>query len=139
MPKKSSEAELIFNIVDILRKNVEIVGEVRFLDYLREKGTGTSPRRFRRIIYDIPEIDVSVKYSEAKFKKLDKCPVCSSRLRAIRNMNLEGKRKVIGYRCMQCGYNSISNGKPYIYTFRLKHYDFRHRGELSYHQAGKRG
>lgn len=123
MAKKKSDAELIFNVLNILRKNGEIVGEMKFLDFLRKRNTGASPRRFRKLIFEIPEIEVSVKYSKKKFEKLDKCPVCSSKLTTIRGLNLEGKRKIIGYRCEVCGYNSTSNGKPYIYAFRLKNHD----------------
>lgn len=123
MVKRSSDAELIFNVLNILRKNGEIVGEIRFLESLKGKNVSASPRRFRKLIYAIPEIEVSIKYSKKKFESLDKCPVCSSKLTKIRDVNLEGKRKVIGYKCGTCGYNSTSNGKPYIYAFRLKNHD----------------
>jgi hypothetical protein len=121
--RRPSDAEVIFNILDLLRSNGEIVGEVRFLDLLKKRKIGASPRRFRKIIYEIPEIEVSVKYSKRKFDYLDRCPVCSSKLATIRGMTLEGKRKVLGYRCGVCGYNSTSHGKPYIYAFRLKNHD----------------
>ncbi|MEM0133913.1 MAG: hypothetical protein QXU18_01610 [Thermoplasmatales archaeon] len=123
MVKRHSDAELIFNVLSILKKNGEIVGEIKFLEYLRKRNIGASPRRFRRILYSIPEIEVSVKYTKKKFDHMDKCPVCSSKLTAIRIVNLEGKRKIIGYKCNLCGYNSTSNGKPYIYAFRLKNHD----------------
>jgi Zn ribbon nucleic-acid-binding protein len=121
--KRPSDAELIFNVLNILRKNGEIVGEIKFLNFLKNRKIGASPKRFRKIIYEIPEIEVSVKYSKKKFTALDKCPVCSSKLSAIRGLNLEGKRKIIGYKCGVCGYNSTSHGKPYIYAFRLKNHD----------------
>lgn len=107
----------------ILRKNGEIVGEIKFLDFLKSRKISASPKRFRKLIFEIPEIDVSVKYSSKKFASLDKCPVCSSKLTTIRGVNLEGKRKIIGYKCEKCGYNSTRDGKPYIYTFRLKNHD----------------
>ncbi len=121
--KRPSDAELIFNVLDILRKNGEIVGEINFLQSLKKRNIGASPRRFRRLIFEIPEIEVEVRYSKKKFGQLKRCPVCSSKLTAIKGINLEGKRKVIGYRCAVCGYNSTSNGKPYIYVFRLKSHD----------------
>jgi lipopolysaccharide biosynthesis regulator YciM len=121
--KRSSDAELIFNVLGVLRKNGEVVGEMKFLQLLKKRDTGVSPRRLRKIIYEIPEIEVSVKYSKSKFKNLDRCPVCSTKLTTIKEVNLEGKRKIVGYRCEVCGFNSTSNGKPYIYSFRLKNYD----------------
>jgi hypothetical protein len=121
--KRPSDAELVFNVHEVLRKNGEIVGEIRFLDFLKKRNTRVSPKRFRKIIYEIPEIEVSVKYSKNKFKHLDRCPVCSAKLSAIRGVNLEGKRKIVGYKCEVCGFNSTSNGKPYIYSFRLKNHD----------------
>ena len=123
MVKRPSDAELIFNVLNILRKNGEIVGEIKFLNFLRNRKIGASPKRFRKIIFEIPEIEVSVKNSKKKFNTLDKCPVCSSKLSTIRGLNLEGKRNIIGYRCEVCGYNSTSHGKPYIYAFRLKNHD----------------
>ncbi|MCL4412896.1 MAG: hypothetical protein M1526_06055 [Candidatus Thermoplasmatota archaeon] len=123
MAKRPSDAELIFNVLTILRKNGEIVGEIKFLDFLKSRKISASPKRFRKLIFEIPEIDVSVKYSSKKFASLDKCPVCSSKLTTIRGVNLEGKRKIIGYKCEKCGYNSTRDGKPYIYTFRLKNHD----------------
>ncbi|MCL5408099.1 MAG: hypothetical protein M1518_01885 [Candidatus Thermoplasmatota archaeon] len=123
MVRRPSDAELIFNVLNILRKNGEIVGEVKFLDFLKSRNVGASPKRFRKIIYEIPEIEVSVKYSRKKFDYLDDCPVCSSKLTRIRSVNLEGKRKIIGYKCGTCRYDSTSDGKPYIYAFRLKNHD----------------
>ncbi len=123
MVKRPSDAELIFNVLNILRKNGEIVGEIKFINFLKNRKIGASPKRFRKIIYEIPEIEVSVKYSKKKFNALSKCPVCSSKLSSIRGLNLEGKRKIIGYKCEVCGYNSTSHGKPYIYAFRLKNHD----------------
>ncbi len=123
MAKRPSDAELIFNVLTILRKNGEIVSEIKFLDFLKSRKISASPKRFRKLIFEIPEIDVSVKYSSKKFASLDKCPVCSSKLTTIRGVNLEGKRKIIGYKCEKCGYNSTRDGKPYIYTFRLKNHD----------------
>ncbi len=123
MAKRPSDAELIFNVLTILRKNGEIVGEIKFLDFLKSRKISASPKRFRKLIFEIPEIDVSVKYSSKKFASLDKCPVCSSKLTTIRGVNLEGKRKIIGYKCEKCGYNSTRDGKPYIYAFRLKNHD----------------
>lgn len=123
MVKRPSDAELIFNVLNVLRKNGEIVGEIKFIEALKKMNIGASPKRFRRLIYSIPEIEVSVRYTKKKFDHLDKCPVCSSKLSKIREINLEGKRKIIGYKCNLCGYNSTSHGKPYIYAFRLKNHD----------------
>ena len=123
MVKRPSDAELIFSVLNVLRKSGEIVGEIRFLEALKKMNIGASPKRFRRLIYSIPEIEVSVRYTKKKFDHLDKCPVWSSKLSKIREINLEGKRKIIGYKCNLCGYNSTSHGKPYIYAFRLKNHD----------------
>lgn len=123
MAKKSSQAELIFNILRILRKSGEVAGEIEFINFLRKEGVGTSPKRLRKIIFDIPEIEVSIKYSRKKLKIVGSCPICGSKLFPVRNMNLEGKKKILGYRCNLCGYNSTRDGKPLIYTFRLKNHD----------------
>lgn len=123
MARKSSQSELIFNILKILRKRGEIAGEMEFIRSLRRENVGASPKRLRRTIYDIKEIEVSIRYTKKKMRTTKDCPICGSKLFRVRNMNLEGKRKTLGHKCKLCGYNSTRDGKPLIYTFRLKNHD----------------
>jgi ribosomal protein L34E len=121
--KRASDEELIFNILSILKDKWEVVGELNFLNLLALRNSRPSPRRFRRLIFRIPEISVNIKYSGRRYGKLKECPICGSKLKAVRLLNLQGKKKVVGYRCEVCHYSSESDGKPYIYTFRLKNRD----------------
>ncbi|MGC8644888.1 MAG: hypothetical protein ACP5UO_01310 [Thermoplasmata archaeon] len=123
MSKRASDEELVFNILSILRDRGEVVGELNFLDLLEQRNSRPSPKRFRRLIFRIPEISVTVKYGGKKFGKLKRCPICGSKLKTVRLLNLQGKRKIVGYRCDTCHYNSEKDGKPYIYEFRLKNRD----------------
>ncbi|MEM0127611.1 MAG: hypothetical protein QXO03_00795 [Thermoplasmatales archaeon] len=123
MTRRASDEEIIFNVLSILRDNGEVIGEVNFLEMLRRKNSSLSPRRFRRLIFKIPEILVTIKYTKNKYGKLERCPICGSKMKAVRVINLEGKRTTVGYRCPTCHYNSFKNGKPYIYAFRLKKRD----------------
>jgi predicted RNA-binding Zn-ribbon protein involved in translation (DUF1610 family) len=123
MAKRSGQSELIFNILKILRRKGEVSGEMEFISSLKNEGIGISPKRLRRTIYEIPEIEISIKYSRKKMNISGQCPICGSKLTPVRNMTLEGKRKVVGYRCNLCGFNSSRDGKPLIYMFRLKNHD----------------
>ena len=50
-------------------------------------------------------------------KKVEKCPVCGGNLKEIRNLNLEGKQVIIGYRCTLCNYKGRVYEKPTRYSF----------------------
>ncbi|MEM0129987.1 MAG: hypothetical protein QW100_01135 [Thermoplasmatales archaeon] len=126
MTKRASDEEVIFNILSILRDNGEVTGEFNFLEMLRRRNSSLSPNRFRKLIFRIPEILVTVRYARVKLGKLEKCPICGSKMRPVRLLNLEGRRVIVGYKCPRCHYNSSKNGKPYIYEFRLKSRDIRH-------------
>jgi hypothetical protein len=61
--------------------------------------------RLRKLLLDSPGIRVDVRYAERPTRRpLQRCPVCRSPLRPIRNRTLEGDRVTLGYRCTHCGY-----------------------------------
>lgn len=66
-----------------------------------------SPIRAKRIALTVPEIEVKAKTKKTlKLPKIDKCPVCESRIEPIKIKNLLNKNITIGYKCTNCGYES---------------------------------
>jgi len=49
----------------------------------------------------------------------ERCPVCRSALRDVRNRSLTGGEVVVGHRCTLCGYRSKKNQGPLQYSFHL--------------------
>ncbi|MCL5680568.1 MAG: transposase [Candidatus Thermoplasmatota archaeon] len=123
MGGRNKESEIIFHILDILRQKDEIIGEINFLKQLKSRGIGISAKRFRKVVFDIPKINVEIEFSKKRNKISKYCPVCGSKLVPVRDMTLDGRKKRIGYRCKKCNFNSNRDGKPLIYSFRLKKYD----------------
>ncbi|MFZ0830037.1 MAG: hypothetical protein WAN40_02740, partial [Thermoplasmata archaeon] len=61
--------------------------------------------RLRKLLIDSPGIRVDVRYAERPTRRpLQRCPVCRSPLKPIRNRTLEGDRVTLGYQCTHCAY-----------------------------------
>ena len=75
--------------------------------------------RLRQILLDAPGVRVEVRYAERPTRRpLQRCPVCHSALRPIRNRTLEGDRVVLGYRCTHCDYwTHLRRRVPVRYRF----------------------
>jgi RNase P subunit RPR2 len=123
MPKRANQSEVIFYLYEILKNEGEIIGEINLLGKLKEKGIRITPSRLRKIIYDIPQIKVNVQFSKKWRIIKKKCPICGSKLFPYKGMTLEGKKRVIGYRCKKCNFDSLKDGKPLIYSFKLMNHD----------------
>lgn len=75
--------------------------------------------RLRKVLLDAPGVRVDVRYAERPTRRpLDRCPVCRSALRPIRNRTLEGDRVTLGYRCTRCAYwTHLRRRVPVRYRF----------------------
>jgi hypothetical protein len=75
--------------------------------------------RLRKLLLDSPGIRVDVRYAERPTRRpLQRCPVCRSSLRPIRNRTLEGDRVTLGYRCTHCAYwTHLRRRVPVRYRF----------------------
>jgi C4-type Zn-finger protein len=74
----------------------------------------------RQVLLDEPGVRIEVRYTEKTTRRAlnNRCPVCRSALRAIRNRTLEGDRVVLGYRCGRCGYwTHLRRRVPVRYRF----------------------
>ena len=81
-----------------------------------------SPRRVKNIALEIPEIEVKVKTKRMpKMEKVDKCPVCGSKVKPFYGKNLVNEDVLLGYRCVKCGYVSdLDSFVPMKYEFLWK-------------------
>lgn len=75
--------------------------------------------RLRRILLEAPGVRVEVRYAERPTRRpLQRCPVCRSEVRPIRNRTLEGDRVTLGYRCTHCAYwTHLRRRVPVRYRF----------------------
>lgn len=75
--------------------------------------------RLRKILLEAPGVRVDVRYAERPTRRpLQRCPVCRSGLRPIRNRTLEGDRVTLGYQCTRCAYwTHLRRRVPVRYRF----------------------
>jgi hypothetical protein len=87
-----------------------------------DKNYTLSPTRVKRIALEIPEIEVKAKTKKrVGLQKIEKCPICDSKLEPLKVKNLLNKEIVIGYRCIDCAYESdLEAFMPMKYEFVLK-------------------
>jgi len=66
-----------------------------------------SPVRVKRIALDIPEIEVKAKTKKTvRLQKINKCPICHSKIEPLEVKNLADRKVLIGYQCTECAYQS---------------------------------
>ena len=79
-------------------------------------------QRLRRIAINSRLFDLRILTRETEQRKsLVKCPVCTSRLRRLRNMTVFGGTVTLGYKCETCGYwTGLRRRVPVRYVFMRK-------------------
>lgn len=75
--------------------------------------------RLRRIAIDSKLFDLRILTRETEERKsFVRCPVCTSRLRRLRNMTVFGGTVTLGYKCETCGYwTGLRRRVPVRYIF----------------------
>ena len=78
-----------------------------------------SPVRVKRIALDIPEIEVKAKTKKTvRLQKIDRCPICHSKIEPLKVKNLADREVLIGYQCTECAYQSdLEAFMPMKYAF----------------------
>ena len=125
-PKEKVEVE-IKNVLS-RRLKVESQEELARLVLRRlkkeDKNYTLSPGRVKRISLDIPEVEVRAKTKrKVGLRKIERCPICDSKLEPIKVKNLLNKWITIGYRCTKCGYESDLEAfipMKYVFLFKTK-------------------
>lgn len=66
---------------------------------------GVSQQRLRKLAIDCPFVSLEIHSREGSPKKILKgCPVCSHRLKKIKNLTIWGGEVTIEFQCPHCGY-----------------------------------
>jgi len=78
--------------------------------------------RLRHIAIDSGLVDVEIFCRESgKTRTMVKCPVCTNRLKRVRNMTVFGGTVTLGYHCGRCGYwTGLKRRVPTRYIFTRK-------------------
>lgn len=75
--------------------------------------------RIRKLIInkDLGKIEIHARESEER-SKAGRCPVCSARMKRIRNQTIFGGTVTLGYKCMKCPYwTGLRKRIPVRYVF----------------------
>ena len=126
IPSESRIAEEVKNILRT-RMKVESQEELASLVLRRlrmeNKNYTLTPTRAKRTALKIREIEVKAKTKKTlKMKKIDKCPICESKIEPLEVKNLLNRNIIVGYRCTSCGYESdLEAFMPMRYSFIWKH------------------
>lgn len=88
-------------------------------DLKGEKVFRVGEPRLRLIAIESGLVDLEIHCRETDERRsLVKCPVCTSRLRRVRNMTVFGGTVTLGYRCGRCGYwTGLKKRVPTRYVF----------------------
>jgi len=125
IPPKEKIREAIKKAVKerkVVRSSVELAAIVT--RYLRKENKfyTVSSTRVKKIALSIPEIEVRAKTKRSsKVKKIEKCPICGSPLKPLVITNLQGKKVIVGFECVNCGYKSTLESflpKEYIFVWK---------------------
>lgn len=76
-------------------------------------------KRLRHIVLDsgLAEIEIHCRESPEK-RHLNKCPVCGTKLRKVRNLTVFGGTVTLGFKCSKCSYwSGLKRRIPMRYVF----------------------
>jgi transposase-like protein len=126
--KIAEESKVEGAIKEILRSRLRVESQEELAELVlkklrkEDKRYSLSPIRVKRIALKIPEVEVKAKTKKTlRLPKIEKCPVCESKIEPVKIKNLLNKEIVIGYKCTSCGYESdLEAFMPMKYIFILK-------------------
>lgn len=125
-PKKIPKEDIIVQTIkEVIGKRRIVQSQDDFcflvLKELRklEPGFALSPQRVKRLVLKIPNIDIKAKTKRMpEIRRLEKCPVCNSKVKKIFGKNLLNKKIHSGYVCKRCGYTTdLESFMPMKYVF----------------------
>jgi transposase-like protein len=126
--KIAEESKVEEAIKEILRRRLKVESQEELAELVlkklkkEDKRYSLSPIRVKRIALKIPEVEVKAKTKKTlRLPKIEKCPVCESKIEPVKIKNLLNREIVIGYKCTVCGYESdLEAFMPMKYIFILK-------------------
>lgn len=127
--KIPSENRIVEEMKNVLRARIKVESQEDLASLIlkrlkmENKNYTLTPTRAKRIALKISEIEVKAKTKKTlKMQRIEKCPICESKIEPLRAKNLLNKRIVVGYHCTSCGYESdLESFMPMRYSFFWKH------------------
>jgi len=111
--KIPSTEEVEGAIATVLGREHKLPSERRFLSLVRrelkrhDKDYTISHERLRRIAIRSGQVKVTIHTRKSEGRRpMAKCPVCGTRLRAVKNETVFGGTVTLGYECPGCGYTT---------------------------------
>ncbi len=112
-------------IAVVLRREHKLPSERRFLSLVRrelkrrDKDFTISHERLRRIAIKSGQVKVTIHTRRTDERRsIARCPVCGSRLRAVKNETVFGGTVTLGFECPGCGYfTGMDRRIPQRYVF----------------------
>jgi hypothetical protein len=88
----------------------------------KKKKFGLTGSRLRNIALDSDFVKIEINSREGDPKKImNKCPVCNSSLKRVKNLTIWGGEVTIEFKCRKCGYWTGKKKRiPTRYVFHLK-------------------
>jgi len=129
MKRKIPRTELIIDLIKSIVKtriaieSQEVLSQLVMKRLKKEDNLYTvSAQRVKRIAMTIPSVHVKVKTKKMpKINKIEKCPVCESKILPLEGTNLTNKKILIGYKCVNCTYScDLEHFMPMKYLFLYK-------------------
>ena len=120
-----SREEVEHAIATVLRREKKLPSESRFLSLVRrelkrkDKEYTISHERLRRIALNSGLCKVTIHTREVPTRRpMSRCPVCNTRVDAVKNETIYGGTVTLGFECPFCGYwTGMKRRVPQRYVF----------------------
>ena len=123
-----SDEQVEKSLIKVLKKNRTIPSQSKLKDLVtkelttKKRKTGLTGYRLRKIALNSGLVKLEIHTREGDPKRImNKCPVCDSPLKRVKNLTIWGGEVTIEFRCTHCGYWTGKKKRiPTKYVFHLK-------------------
>jgi len=123
----SSDEQVLDALKNVFKKNITVQSQNKLKQLIdaelgKKKKLGVSANRLRNIAIKSGFIKLEIHSREGDPKKImNKCPVCGTVLKKVKNLTIWGGEVTIEFNCSNCGYWTGKKKRiPTRYTFHLK-------------------
>ncbi|RLF50647.1 MAG: hypothetical protein DRN24_06185 [Thermoplasmata archaeon] len=123
-----SDEQVEKSLIKVLKKNRTIPSQNKLKDLVtkelttKKRKTGLTGYRLRKIALNSGLVKLEIHTREGDPKRImNKCPVCDSTLKRVKNLTIWGGEVTIEFRCTHCGYWTVKKKRiPTRYVFHFK-------------------
>ncbi|RLF37526.1 MAG: hypothetical protein DRM99_00015 [Thermoplasmata archaeon] len=123
-----SDEQVEKSLIKVLKKNRTIPSQNKLKDLVtkelttKKRKTGLTGYRLRKIALNSGLVKLEIHTREGDPKRImNKCPVCDSTLKRVKNLTIWGGEVTIEFRCTHCGYWTGKKKRiPTRYVFHFK-------------------